>query len=457
VLSPSKLNAFINSKGVFVQILQLALSQITIPPYRQRKEIEGEALGALMASIEANGLLQPIVVRSGPDGRYTLVAGHRRLSAISNLVGLETRIRYGTAEIELGSIPAVDFGELDQLAAEEAELEENVRRVDLTWEERAAATGRLADLRSRKARALGGESPSVGEISVEVRGSSSGPAHESTRRELILAPLLAAEAPHLKGTKSLDEAWKAHLREEDRQRNIALGQAVGATFGAHSHTLVHDDCIRWIRECPDSQFDVIITDPPYGVGANDFGDAGGRLTSQTHSYDDSPEEWQRLIGVLGAHWFRVAKPQAHLYVCCDIDGFSYAREWLRRVGWNVHRTPLVNFKRDGSRVPWPQHGPQRKWELVLYAEKGRRPVTRIYPDVIETKGDENLGHGAQKPVELYKNLLVRSVRPGDSVLDCFGGTGTVLVACHELQCKATYVEAEAEYYGVAVKRLETLE
>jgi DNA modification methylase len=152
----------------------------------------------------------------------------------------------------------------------------------------------------------------------------------------------------------------------------------------------------------------------------------------------------------------VAKEQAHLYICCDIDGFHYARDWLGRVGWWVHRTPLVNFKRDGSRVPWPQHGPQRKWELILYANKGRKPVTHIYPDVIETKGDENFGHGAQKPVELYTNLLKRSVRPGDSVLDCFGGTGTVLPAAHELQCRATYVEQDEVAFGIAVKRLEGL-
>ena len=408
-----------------------------------------------MASIEANGLLQPIVVRE-VGGSYTLVAGHRRLSACANLAGMGQEIRFAGGVCELGLIPAISLSDLSQLAAEEAELEENIRRVDLTWDERAGATARLAELRKRKALSNGDILPSVGDIAQEVRGSAEATAREATRREIILAPLLAAEAPHLKGSKSLDEAWKAHLREETRKENIALGEKVGATFGAHSHTLIQADCLTWIREAASEVFDVILTDPPYGMGADSFGDAGGRLVSQTHGYDDSPQAWQDLIGQLGAHWFRVAKEQAHLYVCCDIDGFHYAREWLRKIGWNVHRTPLVNFKVDGSRVPWPTRGPQRKWELVLYAEKGGRNVTRIYPDVIETKGDDNLGHGAQKPVELYINLLKRSIRPGDSVLDCFGGTGTIIPACHALQCKATYVEQDANYYGIAVKRLEEL-
>lgn len=436
-------------------ILSLKLNEVQIPEFRQRKEIAGEELAELMTSLESNGLLQPVVVRQASDG-YWLVAGHRRYSAITLMDSMGQRVKFAGAEFAPGTVPCVNLGDLDQLAAEEAELEENIRRVDLTFEEKAIATARLAAIRQRQASVRGTEPPSVLDIAAEVRGSRDSSAREQTRREIILAPLLEKGAEHLKGTKSLDEAWKAHLREEERQRSVALGEEVGLTFGAHSHTLIQANCVEWIREQPDEQFDVILTDPPYGMGADSFGDAGGRLVSQTHSYDDSPQAWQELIGTLGAHWYRIAKPQAHLYICCDIDGFHYAREWLRKVGWNVHRTPFVNYKVDGSRVPWPQHGPQRKWELVLYAEKGRKPVTRIYPDVIETKGDVNLSHGAQKPVALYVNLLKRSVKPGDRVLDCFGGTGTIIPACHELQCLATYVEAEPQYYGIAVKRLQEL-
>jgi DNA modification methylase len=439
-----------------MSILKLPLAAIQVAPNRQRKEIEGEALSALMESIGSAGLLQPIVVREA-GGVYTLVAGERRLRAISNFAGLAQPYRFGGADWSPEFVPCISIGDLDPLAAEEAELEENIRRVDLTWEERAAATARLADLRRRKAASLGAQGPSVADIASEVRGASEGTAHEATRRELVLAPFLAAGAEHLKGAKSLDEAWKAHLRQEEVLRNQALSLQVGATYGKHSHTLHQADCLQWLAACQPASFDVILTDPPYGMGADNFGDAGGRLTGQTHVYSDTPEDWQRLVSGLAAEWFRVAKDQAHLYICCDIDGFHFAREALEAAGWWVHRTPIINFKKDGSRVPWPQHGPQRKWELVLYANKGKKPVTRIYPDIIETKGDDNLGHGAQKPVDLYVNLLTRSVRPGDSVLDCFGGTGTILVAAHQMQCRATYVEQDPNYFAIAVKRLEALE
>ena len=67
-----------------MQILRVPLQEIEVPTYRQRKEIEGEALGSLMQSIETHGLLQPIVVRL-QGGKTTLFAGERRLSALQNM------------------------------------------------------------------------------------------------------------------------------------------------------------------------------------------------------------------------------------------------------------------------------------------------------------------------------------------------------------------------------------
>lgn len=71
-------------------------------------------------------------------------------------------------------------------------------------------------------------------------------------------------------------------------------------------------------------------------------------------------------------------------------------------------------------------------------------------------GDDNLGHGAQKPVALFQNLLQRSVRPGDEVLDVCAGTGVIFPAAHTYKVKAVGLEKEAEYYGIALKRLEDL-
>ena len=107
-------------------------------------------------------------------------------------------------------------------------------------------------------------------------------------------------------------------------------------------------------------------------------------------------------------------------------------------------------------MPWPKNGPQRRYEIILYAMKGDMPIQRIAGDVLEYRPDENLGHGAQKPVALYIDLLSRSVVPGMRVLDPFAGTGPIIPAAHELQCTAVAIERDAASYGIAVKRVELL-
>ena len=67
-----------------------------------------------------------------------------------------------------------------------------------------------------------------------------------------------------------------------------------------------------------------------------------------------------------------------------------------------------------------------------------------------------MGHGAQKPVALFQNLLQRSVKPGDRVLDSFAGSGPLLEADANCQCYSVLLEAVPAYYGMCLKRAERL-
>jgi ParB/RepB/Spo0J family partition protein len=433
----------------------IQISDITVSSNRQRRSFEPLKMEELRSSIEKIGLQNPIVVRRQNGlAQWVLISGERRLRAVQDLHDLGISLVHEGVVVAPRMIPAVTWSELDELSAEEAELDENIKRTDLSWQEQAAAIIRLKDLRERQ-----GLGPTIASLAEETytpkrEGVGSTNAKDVTRKILIVARHL--DRPEVAKAVSLDEAFKALKRAEETARNIELATTVGKTFSAASHKLFQDDALSWMALESADQFDVIITDPPYGIDAQDFGDADGRLVTQDHRYDDSYERWQGLIQAFALESFRLAKPEAHAYICCDIDRFHEIKGYMQSAGWYVVRTPIVNFKRDGSRVPLPEHGPQRKWELVLYAIKGWRRVTRIYPDVVETRGDENLGHGAQKPVGLYLDLLKRSVLPGNRVLDPFAGTGTVFLAAHEMKCAAVGVEIDPNYYAIALKRLETL-
>ena len=346
-------------------------------------------------------------------------------------------------------VPYVTLGDLDPLQAEVAELSENLCRKDLTWQERAAATARISALRTAQAAAVGDPPPPVSAIAEEVRGSAVGDYQTSTRREIILAKMLSD--PEIAAAPSLKEAWKVAQKKESVERNVKLAESVGRSFSAASHTLVHADSIDWLADCPADRFDCILTDPPYGMDADKFGDGGGAAAG-AHGYADDDETYQYCHNALIQYAFRVCKPQAHLYWFCDLDRFHLIKMELAAAGWWVHRTPLIWHKTDGQRVPWPMHGPRRRYELILYAVKGKRLTLGVFPDVLSYPSDPNTGHAAQKPIPLLRDLLRRTCRPGDSILDPFSGSGSTVLAGHEEKCYVTAIEKDAGAYGLMLKR-----
>lgn len=431
----------------------IEIKKIIIKPNRQRKEFDAQAMQELVNTIQGKGLMHAPVLRHTDEG-MVLVAGERRVRAVVEMQILGGILRFNNEEIPDGFIPYVNIGDLDELAAEECELEENLHRKDLTWQENAAAMSKLHSLRSRQAQAQG-RVHTVADTAAETKGRSDGGYQAAVRKDLVVAKYL--HNPEVAKARTADEAFKIIKRQEESSRNLALAAEVGKTFNQSVHELHNTNCLSWMRAQGEGQFDVILTDPPYGLGADSFGDAGGKLTGIEHHYKDDVESFKALMEEWCPLAYRVAKPQAHAYVFCDLDNFHWLKQQMTAAGWWVTRTPFICTKPNSGRVPHPEHGPRRQWEMILYAIKGKKVTTGIYPDVITTMADPNMSHGAQKPVALFSDLLRRSIRAGDTVLDTFAGSGTIFPAAHQLKVKAVGIEMNPEYAGLCVQRIKSLD
>ena len=433
----------------------IQISEILIPPERQREVFDPLALNELGNSIGECGLMHAIVLRQEGNG-LVLVAGHRRLLACKDRWDLGMGFRYGEEEVPAGMIPFVGFGQLDALKRAELEFEENDRRVDLSWQEKANATASLQRLRSMQAAAAGKPSPTL--ISLAAERRPAGTEMELTgevaaiSRELLVARNM--HDPDVQKAASLKEAVKVLKKKEAVKKAVALGAALGGDAVLEGHRLIHGDCLKWLVEQPAGQFDVVLTDPPYGMGADQFGDSGGKAEGG-HLYQDGSEVVEKLLAELPPLLDYTTKPQAHLYLFCDVEWFPRWKAAFEQLeGWKVFRTPLIWFKPGAYRAPWPEHGPQRKYECCLFAVKGGMRVTKLLGDVLTYQPDENLGHQAQKPVALFEDLLRRSATPGMKVLDAFCGSGPVFEAAQNCKVFATGVEADDAAHGIAAKRLQ---
>jgi ParB family chromosome partitioning protein len=108
---------------------EIPIEQIDRNPFQTRTQMNEEQLGELAASITANGVVQPILVRPLANGRFQLIAGERRWRA-SQLAGKQT-------------IPAI-LRQVSDEQAMEITIVENLQRADLNPMEQARAFERLA-------------------------------------------------------------------------------------------------------------------------------------------------------------------------------------------------------------------------------------------------------------------------------------------------------------------------
>ena len=108
---------------------EIPLDQIDPNPFQTRSQVNEEQLAELAASITANGVVQPILVRPQPGGRFQLIAGERRWRA-SRLAGKIT-------------VPAI-LRQVSDEQAMEITIVENLQRADLNPMEQARAFERLS-------------------------------------------------------------------------------------------------------------------------------------------------------------------------------------------------------------------------------------------------------------------------------------------------------------------------
>lgn len=254
------------------------IAQIRIKENRQRREFDPAAILALAESIKTKGLMHPPVMRVSAEG-IELVAGERRLRAMQSLWDMGFQFKFQGIELPIGRVPYSNIGALSGLELEEAEYEENVVRVDLSWQERAEAESRLHSLRSRQAVAAGAPAQTIAKTAEEIYGSSLGTVADKVSKSIILARHL--DKPEVAAAKTPKEAMKVLRAIEQKESNAALTVSVGSRFSASDHVLLNESCIDFMQGYVGPGFDVILTDPPYGMNANAFGSAGGALTADT--------------------------------------------------------------------------------------------------------------------------------------------------------------------------------
>ena len=197
------------------------------------------------------------------------------------------------------------------------------------------------------------------------------------------------------------------------------------------------DCLEFMKQVPDNYFDLVLTDPPYGIGIDgkkeSLNNSNPQANRKAHDFKgwDNESPHKEYFDEM----FRISKNQI-------IWGANYFVDKLQgnTKGWIV----------------WDkgQHGLTMS-DCELCFTSFQRPTRIITFNRVEIQIDGSV-HPTQKPLRLFKDIL-RDLAGEGTVFDPFIGSGTTAIACKSLGLDWCGCELEADYVEIANKRLEAVQ
>lgn len=236
--------------------------------------------------------------------------------------------------------------------------------------------------------------------------------------------------------------------------------------------IINADCLDILKQLPDKCVDLVLTDPPYGTTNCKW--------DSIVPFDDLWRELKRVrkdncaIVIFGQEPF-----SSHLRLS-NISEYKYDWKYKKTLPTghlNAKKQPMksyedvcVFYKQLPTYNPQKTTGHNRKFfhKIVSIENDGSHVYgkekcdtiydsTERYPiDIQEFNNADrtSLIHPTQKPVELFTYLINTYSNENDLVLDCFSGSGTTAVACHNLKRRFICIEKDPEYAKASQARLE---
>lgn len=149
--------------------------------------------------------------------------------------------------------------------------------------------------------------------------------------------------------------------------------------------------------------------------------------------------------------FRVMKEDSHMYIFCSWHNIDVFKKELE-AKFKVKNILIWEKNNHGSGDLTGDFAP--KYEMCLFINNGKKLNGKRESNIIKAKKTDNELHPTQKPVNLMEYLIEKSSEKGDLVMDCFSGSGTTAIACHNTGRRFIGWEIDNDYYNTSIKRLQ---
>jgi len=215
--------------------------------------------------------------------------------------------------------------------------------------------------------------------------------------------------------------------------------------------LIQGDCLEEMKNIPDGSVDMVLTDPPYNIARDNNFTSMGRAGIDFGEWDKDADifsyikEVERILKKGGSFivfngWKNLGDITKEAEKC-GLDVKDLIRlEKSNPMPRNRDRRYITDFELAVWYVK-----PKAKWIFNRQDEKYQRP--KFVHSI-----DKGL-HPTQKSLGLMENLIKIHTNEGDTILDCFMGSGTTGVACKNLNRNFIGIELDEEYFNIAEARI----
>jgi site-specific DNA-methyltransferase (adenine-specific) len=212
-------------------------------------------------------------------------------------------------------------------------------------------------------------------------------------------------------------------------------------------TIHHGDALEILPTLAPMAYDLVVTDPPYVIGAVSAGNIGAKSGGWADMMNSAGwfRDWYAMVR-------RVLKVDGALWTFCNWRSLPVVMRAAIDSGFPVASVLVWDKQWIGPGGPV---GLRPTYELVALLPMPEFTVpNRGVEDIIRMKwtAAKPTGHPAEKPVALFRWLIETSGKGGGRILDPFAGSGTVLAAGASLGCHVTAIEAEDRWVHLAANR-----
>lgn len=183
--------------------------------------------------------------------------------------------------------------------------------------------------------------------------------------------------------------------------------------------------------------DMVFTDPPYNIGYQGVSDKR-TIQNDKMTDDDFVDFLEKAL-----------MPCETMYVCCSWQYSHLFRQALENIGQKIK-----------AMIVWDKVNPAqhldkyfKQHEIIWYCGAFGGEKT-LRGDVWQCKRQKNTVHPTMKPLELI-GMALQDQPKKKTVYDGFGGSGSTLIACEQLDRTCYMMELDPKYCDVIIKRWET--